>query len=55
MPLDESATRCVPHPATFADIHASLGETDQAVDWYRNALADRSWRIRGHGPEWLMG
>jgi TolB-like protein/Tfp pilus assembly protein PilF len=29
-------------PATFADIHASLGEFDEAVQWYRKALADRS-------------
>jgi TolB-like protein/Tfp pilus assembly protein PilF len=29
-------------PATFADIHASLGELDQAVHWYRKALEDRS-------------
>ena len=29
-------------PATFADIHASLGETDQAVNWYQKAFADRS-------------
>jgi TolB-like protein/Tfp pilus assembly protein PilF len=29
-------------PATFAGIHASLGEIDEAVHWYRKALADRS-------------
>jgi len=29
-------------PETFADIHASLGEFDQAVTWYRKALEDRS-------------
>jgi TolB-like protein/Tfp pilus assembly protein PilF len=29
-------------PATFADIHASLGEIDEAVHWYRKALQDRS-------------
>ena len=29
-------------PATFADIHASLGEIDQAVDWYRKAFEDHS-------------
>jgi len=29
-------------PATFADIHASLGEIDEAVHWYRKAFADRS-------------
>jgi TolB-like protein/Tfp pilus assembly protein PilF len=29
-------------PATFADIHASLGEIDEAVQWYRKAFEDRS-------------
>jgi hypothetical protein len=29
-------------PATFADIHASLGELDEAVRWYRKAFEDRS-------------
>ena len=29
-------------PETFADIHASLGEIDEAVTWYRKAFADRS-------------
>jgi TolB-like protein/Tfp pilus assembly protein PilF len=35
------ATRYV-DPATFADVHASLGEVDAAVTWYRKALQDRS-------------
>lgn len=29
-------------PATFADIHASLGEIPEAVHWYQKALEDRS-------------
>jgi TolB-like protein/Tfp pilus assembly protein PilF len=29
-------------PETFADIHASLGEVDEAVRWYRKAFEDRS-------------
>ncbi|MBV8144330.1 MAG: hypothetical protein JO184_04915 [Gammaproteobacteria bacterium] len=29
-------------PAAFADIYASLGEIDQAVQWYRKAFDDRS-------------
>lgn len=29
-------------PATFADIHASLGEFDDAVHWYQKAFEDRS-------------
>jgi tetratricopeptide (TPR) repeat protein len=29
-------------PATFADIHASLGEIDEAVHWFRKAFEDRS-------------
>jgi TolB-like protein/Tfp pilus assembly protein PilF len=29
-------------PETFADIHASLGEIDEAVRWYRKAFEDRS-------------
>jgi TolB-like protein/Tfp pilus assembly protein PilF len=29
-------------PATFADIHASLGEIDEAVRWYQKAVKDRS-------------
>jgi hypothetical protein len=29
-------------PATFADVHASLGEIDEAVHWYRKAFEDRS-------------
>ena len=35
-------------PAAFADIHASLGEIDQAVDWYRKASEDthRTWCMR---------
>jgi len=28
--------------ATFADIHASLGELDESVHWYRKAFEDRS-------------
>jgi hypothetical protein len=29
-------------PATFADIHASLGEIDEAVHWFQKAFDDRS-------------
>lgn len=29
-------------PATFADIHASLGEIEEAVHWYQKAYEDRS-------------
>jgi hypothetical protein len=29
-------------PQTFADIHATLGEIDEAARWYRKALEDRS-------------
>jgi hypothetical protein len=29
-------------PATFADIHASLGEIDKAVHWFQKAFDDRS-------------
>jgi Flp pilus assembly protein TadD len=29
-------------PATFADIHASLGEIDEAVRWFQKAYDDRS-------------
>jgi TolB-like protein len=29
-------------PATFADIHASLGEIDEAVHWFQKAFEDRS-------------
>ena len=29
-------------PATFADIHASLGEIDEAVRWFQKAYEDRS-------------
>jgi TolB-like protein/Tfp pilus assembly protein PilF len=29
-------------PATFADIHASLGEIDEAVHWFQKAYEDRS-------------
>jgi serine/threonine-protein kinase len=35
------ATRYV-DPATFAGVHASLGEMDEALRWYEKALADRS-------------
>jgi hypothetical protein len=29
-------------PATFADVHASLGEIDEAVHWFQKAFEDRS-------------
>jgi hypothetical protein len=29
-------------PATFAGIHASLGEIDEAVHWFQKAFEDRS-------------
>ena len=29
-------------PSTFADIHASLGELDQALDYFEKAIADRT-------------
>ena len=29
-------------PATFASVHASLGEIDEAVRFYQEALEDRS-------------
>jgi len=29
-------------PATFGDIHASLGEIDEAVHWFQKAFEDRS-------------
>ena len=29
-------------PVTFAIVHASLGETDEAVGWYEKALEDRT-------------
>ena len=29
-------------PVTFADIHASLGELDQALDYYEKAITDRT-------------
>jgi TolB-like protein/Tfp pilus assembly protein PilF len=29
-------------PATFASVHASLGELDEAVRWYQKAIEDRS-------------
>ena len=35
------ATRYV-DPMTFAGVHASLGELDEALRWYQKGLADRS-------------
>lgn len=29
-------------PMTFASVHASLGEFDEALRWYQKAFADRS-------------
>jgi hypothetical protein len=29
-------------PATFAGVHASLGEMDEALRWYQKAFEDRS-------------
>jgi hypothetical protein len=29
-------------PATFAAVHASLGEMDEALHWYQKAFEDRS-------------
>ena len=29
-------------PVTFADIHAALGEVDEALGWYEKAYQDRT-------------